>query len=122
MDSNQTKQLQELIKWTKEHIKDSNYSELTHNITPEDKKKVRFQILVATLISARTTDAIADAALSNLLKIEGGLSCENMLKTDKSVIEECITKVSFRKRKAQNIKDISKTMLEKYDGDIPKTK
>ena len=44
-----------------------------------------------------------------------------MLSLSDEEIEKAIYPAGFYKRKAQNIKEISKTLIEKYDGKVPST-
>lgn len=115
------RQLKEMIEWCKKNDKTPSKPSLD-SATPEDLKVMRFVIMIGTMLSARTTDAIAESALESLSKIDGGMTCQNLSKQNKSTVEELISKVSFKAKKAQAIIDISKTMIEKYDGDIPRTK
>jgi endonuclease-3 len=76
-----------------------------------------FRILVATVLSLRTKDATTEEACKRLFAIAG--DPEKMIKTDIADIEKAIYPVGFYKRKAINIHEISKLLLDKYEGIVP---
>ncbi len=77
-----------------------------------------FQLLVATILSAQTTDDRVNLVTAKLFK---------KLKTpadfaDASLEEimEFIKSINFYKNKAKNIKAASKIIIEKFNGNVPK--
>lgn len=76
---------------------------------------------MSLLFSSQTKDEVTSAAVDRLKAYPGGLNPQNMLTTSTDTLEELIKPVGFFRRKAKNLVEISKIILEKYDGDIPRT-
>ena len=83
------------------------------------KMNTPYTVLISTLISLRTKDDVTLAASERLFSLAD--NPEKMLSLSDEEIEKAIYPAGFYKRKAQNIKEISKTLIEKYDGKIPST-
>jgi len=90
---------------------------------PEVKTQLRhanpFQLLVATILSAQCTDKQVNSVTTDLF---------NHLKTPRDfarvsneALEELIRPTGYFRNKAKNIKNCSKSLLEKYDGQVPQT-
>lgn len=85
----------------------------------ENKTQTPFQILIGTMLSARTKDEMTMKAMNNLFeKIE---KPEDLSEMRLSEIEKRIYGVGFHKNKAKYCKEISKILIEKYNSKIPKT-
>jgi endonuclease III len=85
----------------------------------ENKTQTPFQILIGTMLSARTKDEMTMKAMNNLFeKIE---KPEDLSEMRLSEIEKRIYGVGFYKNKAKYCKEISKILIEKYNSKIPKT-
>jgi endonuclease-3 len=76
-----------------------------------------YRILIATILSLRTKDATTEAASKKLFAIAD--TPQKMIRTEIEDIEKAIFPVGFYKRKAINIHEISKTILDKYEGVVP---
>lgn len=83
------------------------------------KMNTPYTVLISTLISLRTKDDVTLAASKRLFSLAD--NPEKMLSLSDEEIEKAIYPAGFYKRKAQNIKEISKTLIEKYDGKVPST-
>ena len=83
------------------------------------KMNTPYTVLILTLISLRTKDDVTLAASERLFSLAD--NPEKMLSLSDEEIEKAIYPAGFYKRKAQNIKEISKTLIEKYDGKVPST-
>ena len=81
------------------------------------KKKSPFLILVSTLLSLRTKDEVTEVAQKRLFKLAD--NPEKLLKLDVELIEKTIYPVGFYKRKAKNLLNVAKFLIEKYDGKVP---
>jgi endonuclease III len=90
---------------------------------PEVKTQLRhanpFQLLVATILSAQCTDKQVNSVTRDLF---------NHLKTPQDfanastkTLETLIRPTGYFRNKAKNIKNCSKSLLEKYDGRVPQT-
>jgi len=76
-----------------------------------------YQILISTILSLRTKDNVTAVASKNLFqKAQTPLQ---MLKLNKREIEKLIFPVGFYHRKAENILEISKTLVENYNANVP---
>ena len=78
-----------------------------------------FQVLIATMLSAQTKDAVTAAASSRLFSVA---------RTPKSVaalpvrrIEELIYPVSFYRNKAVHVKETCRQLLSRYGGRVPQS-
>lgn len=79
--------------------------------------KTPFTVLISCLLSLRTKDEVTDKASVKLLKKYD--TPEKILKLKNSEIEKLIFPVGFYHIKAERIKEISKTIIEKYSGLVP---
>jgi endonuclease-3 len=90
---------------------------------PDVKTQLRnanpFELLVATILSAQCTDKQVNHVTKDLF---------NRLKTPQDfagasneTIEELIRSTGYFRNKAKNIKNCSKSLLEKYGGQVPQT-
>ncbi|MFC1540893.1 endonuclease III domain-containing protein [Candidatus Latescibacterota bacterium] len=76
-----------------------------------------YKVLVSTIISLRTKDDVTRGASKRLYKkADTPLS---MLKLQASEIEEAIYPAGFYKNKAKTILEVSKTLIDKYNGKVP---
>ncbi|KAI3912007.1 hypothetical protein MKW98_010951 [Papaver atlanticum] len=81
-------------------------------------KERRFAVLVSSLLSSQTKDAVNHGAVQRLLK-NGLLAADTIDNAEESVIKDLIYPVGFYTRKASNLKKVAKICLQKYGGDIP---
>ncbi len=79
--------------------------------------KEPFKVLISTLLSQRTKDEKTKQASENLFKFIS--KPEDVLKCDLREIENAIKGVNFYNTKAKRIVEISKILIEKYDGEVP---
>ena len=78
-----------------------------------------FQILIATLLSARTQDATTHAASTRLFKV--ARTPRTMVKLPVKEIERLIYPVSFYRNKAQHVHDCCSMLLTHFGGRVPGT-
>lgn len=76
-----------------------------------------FQLLVAVILSAQCTDKRVNIVTKELFKAYG--TPETLAKADLSEIENLIHSCGFYHNKAVNIIEMSKTLVQKYDGRVP---
>ncbi len=76
-----------------------------------------YQILISTILSLRTKDNVTAIASKKLF--QKAHTPFKMLKLNKREIEELIFPVGFYHRKAENILEISKTLVENYNANVP---
>ena len=78
-----------------------------------------FQLLVAVLMSAQTTDLKVNQVTPELFR--QGPTPEKMAALDVSQIQSMIREVGLAPTKAKNIKRLSELLLERHQGNIPNT-
>ncbi len=82
------------------------------------KNASHFEILIATMMSARTKDEVTELAAKRLFAIAN--TANKVLKLKQSEIEKLIYPVGFYKTKAKNIIKLSELILKDYAGKVPK--
>jgi len=78
-----------------------------------------FQILIATLLSARTQDATTHAASTRLFK--RARTPEAMARLRLSTIERLIYPVGFYRNKARHVKACCEMLVARFGGRVPST-
>jgi endonuclease-3 len=78
-----------------------------------------FQLLIAVLMSAQTTDLKVNQVTPELFK--QGPTPEKMASLEVAHIQSMIREVGLAPTKAKNIKRLSELLLERHDGEIPST-
>jgi endonuclease-3 len=85
----------------------------------KNQKEDAFQVLIATMLSAQTKDAVTAAASANLFRVA---------RTPKSVaalpvarIEQLIYPVSFYRNKAVHVKETCRQIMSRFGGTVPKS-
>jgi len=76
-----------------------------------------FTTLISCILSLRTKDEVTDKASVRLLKKYN--TPEKILKLSEKEIQKLIYPVGFYITKSKRIKEISKTLIEKYDSKVP---
>jgi endonuclease-3 len=82
-----------------------------------DKDRDPFKILIGTVLSLRTKDETTGLAAKRLFKLAN--TPEDMVRLKKEDIERAIYPVGFYRNKAQNILNICRTLIDKYNSKIP---
>jgi endonuclease-3 len=85
----------------------------------EDQAEDPFQVLIATLLSARTQDATTLAASKRLFK--RARTPRSMAKLAVKEIEKLIYPVSFYRNKARFVKATAETLARDYGSKVPDT-
>ena len=80
-------------------------------------QKTPFTVLVSCLLSLRTKDEITEQVSIRLLKPYN--TPQEIIKLTNEELEKIIYPVGFYKTKAERIKQISKTILLKFNGHVP---
>ncbi len=76
-----------------------------------------FEVLVSTLLSLRTKDGVTAKACASLFKV--ARTPLEILKLDEDELKELIYPVGFYPTKAKRLKEISRIIIEEYDGKVP---
>ena len=85
----------------------------------ESQEEDPFQVLIATLLSARTQDATTLAASTRLFSI--ARTPQTMAKLTVREIERLIYPVSFYRHKARHVKATCRLIAERFGGRVPST-
>jgi endonuclease III len=85
----------------------------------ESQAEDPFQILIATLLSARTQDATTHAASTRLFK--KARTPQSMARLTVREIEALIYPVSFYRNKARHVKACCQMLVDRYNGRVPST-
>ncbi|KAJ4465513.1 DNA glycosylase, partial [Lentinula edodes] len=92
----------------------------------EDKNK-RFSILISLMLSSQTKDLVTHTAVSALRSAlrsalgSPGLTASALASASPSLVQGCINKVGFWRRKAGYIQATAVICRDRYGGDVPKT-
>lgn len=85
----------------------------------DDQKEDPFQVLIATLLSAQTKDAVTHAASLRLFKV--ARTPRTMAKLEVQAIQDLIYPVSFYRNKAVHVKQTCEQLMSRYKGVVPDT-
>ncbi|HET7618087.1 MAG TPA: endonuclease III [Vicinamibacterales bacterium] len=85
----------------------------------QDQRKDPFQVLIATMLSAQTRDAVTHAASIRLFRV--ARTPRAMAKLPVKTIERLIYPVSFYRHKAVHVKAACEQILSRYRGRVPST-
>lgn len=76
-----------------------------------------YELLIAIMLSAQTTDKAVNKATEVLFKKYPTLNDLN--KASKNDIQECISRLGMSDVKSKNIKEIARILVEKYNSKVP---
>lgn len=82
--------------------------------------KNSFELLIAVILSAQTTDIQVNRVTKKLFKIAPDPGSLSELSLDK--IESLINSIGLYKNKAKNIQHTSKLLITKYNGNVPQSR
>src|SRR5690242_13555119 len=85
----------------------------------QDQKEDPFQVLIATMLSAQTRDAVTHAASTRLFAV--ARTPRTMARLEVDEIERLIYPVSFYRNKALNVKETCRQLVSRYRGRVPQT-
>ena len=78
-----------------------------------------FQLIVAVVLSAQTTDAMVNKVTPALFKAYP--TAETMAEATVSELEPYIKRIGLYRNKARSISNLSKDLVERYHGQVPYT-
>ena len=84
-----------------------------------DRREDPFHVLIATMLSAQTRDAVTHAASTRLFR--AARTPRTMAKLRVSEIERLIYPVSFYRNKAVHVKEACRQIVERFGGRVPTT-
>jgi len=82
-----------------------------------DQREDPFQVLIATMLSAQTRDAVTHAASTRLFKV--ARTPRTMVRLTTAEIERLIYPVSFYRNKAVHVKQTCEQLLSRFGGRVP---
>jgi len=85
----------------------------------ENSQEDPFEVLIATMLSAQTRDAVTAAASERLFRV--ARTPRTMAKLTEKQIEELIYPVSFYRHKATHVKEACRLLVERFRGRVPAT-
>jgi endonuclease-3 len=85
----------------------------------EEQVSTPFHVLIATMLSAQTRDAVTHEASTRLFKMAA--TPEALAKLPESRIEKLIYPVSFYRNKARHVKQTARIIANSYGDVVPKT-
>jgi endonuclease-3 len=85
----------------------------------DEQKEDPFQVLIATMLSAQTRDAVTHAASIRLFRV--ARTPRTMAKLTVKRIERLIYPVSFYRNKAVHVKRACEQIVSRYGGRVPST-
>ena len=85
----------------------------------QDQKEDAFQVLIATMLSAQTRDAVTHAASTRLFKV--ARTPRTLGRLPVKEIERLIYPVSFYRNKAVHVKAACEQILSRFGGRVPDT-
>ncbi|NXF22566.1 NTH protein, partial [Rhodinocichla rosea] len=80
---------------------------------------MRYQVLLALMLSSQTKDQVTSAAMLRLRR--RGLTVDSVLQMDEESLGQIIYPVGFWRNKVKYIKQTTAILKHKYGGDIPST-
>jgi endonuclease III len=85
----------------------------------QDQQEDPFQVLIATMLSAQTKDAVTHAASTRLFRV--ARTPRTMAKLPVKEIERLIYPVSFYRTKAVHVQQTCEQILARFGGSVPST-
>src|SRR5258706_2598533 len=84
-----------------------------------DQREDPFQVLIATMLSAQTKDAVTAAASARLFRV--ARTPRTMAKLPVPRIQELIYPVSFYRDKARHVRQTCEQIMTRFRGRVPAT-
>ncbi|MGH9140474.1 MAG: endonuclease III domain-containing protein [Vicinamibacterales bacterium] len=78
-----------------------------------------FEVLIATMLSAQTRDAVTAAASARLFRV--ARTATAMAKLTEKQIMKLIIPVSFYRNKAKHVRHTCRILVDRFDGGVPAT-
>jgi endonuclease-3 len=85
----------------------------------DESREDPFRVLIATMLSAQTKDAVTHAASTRLFRV--ARTPRTLAALSLSTIEKLIYPVSFYRTKARHVKAACRQLIERFGGRVPAT-
>jgi endonuclease-3 len=92
-------------------------AELAVEKVSKESREDPFRVLIATMLSAQTKDAVTDAASSRLFRV--ARTPRTMVRLPTRVVERLIYPVSFYRVKARHVREACRQIVVRYGGVVP---
>ncbi|SDH42172.1 endonuclease III [Alteribacillus bidgolensis] len=79
-----------------------------------------FELLIAVVLSAQCTDALVNKVTPGLF--EKYIKPEDYVEVSQEELEQDIRSIGLYRNKAKNIKKLSQSLIEQYNGEVPQTR
>ncbi|SFE34632.1 endonuclease III [Alteribacillus iranensis] len=79
-----------------------------------------FELLIAVVLSAQCTDALVNKVTPDLFNKYK--TPEDYVEVSQEELEQDIRSIGLYRNKAKNIKKLSKSLIEQYNGEVPESK
>ena len=96
-----------------------NLSKVIKNPKSDLKYKNKFTLLISVVLSAQCTDVNVNSVTKNIYTKYN--KPEHFVKLGKKKIEKLIKSIGLFRNKAKNVYLLSKQLIEKHNGKVPKT-
>jgi len=83
----------------------------------KDSREDAFRVLIATMLSAQTKDAVTHAASARLFRV--ARTPRTLARVPVARIERLIYPVSFYRVKARHVRETCLALLRRFDGQVP---
>ena len=85
----------------------------------KDQQEDAFQVLIATMLSAQTRDAVTAAASARLFRV--ARTPKSLAALPRAQIQKLIYPVSFYRHKAVHVKETCRQIMTRFGGRVPST-
>src|SRR4051794_32085547 len=85
----------------------------------ENSQEDPFEVLIATVLSAQTRDAVTAAATARLFGV--ARTPQTIAKLPEKQVEKLIYPVSFYRHKATHVKETCRILVDRFGGRVPGT-
>ena len=85
----------------------------------ENSRENPFEVLIATMLSAQTRDAVTAAATARLFRV--ARTPRTIAKLSEKRIEKLIYPASFYRHKAKHIRETCRILVDRFGGRVPAT-
>src|SRR6476646_9390943 len=85
----------------------------------ENSQENPFEVLIATMLSAQTRDAVTAAATARLFRV--ARTPRTIAKLSEKQIEKLIYPASFYRHKAKHVRETCRILVDRFGGRVPAT-
>lgn len=105
--------LENIIRKLREYYKQNNKTLIDRVSTEKDP----FKVLISCILSQRSKDEMTEKVSNELFKIVH--KPEDLINLENRELEKILYSIGFYKVKARRLKEVSKILIEKYNGSVP---